>query len=102
LNDLGLPGGIAGHVGDGNYHILLMINMDNEEEVEKAKTLNERIVKYALARGGTCTGEHGVGIGKQKYQQEEHGEALHAMEKINKKVDHIAILNPNIFVKHVK
>lgn len=102
LNDLGLPGGIAGHVGDGNYHILLMINMDNEEEVEKAKTLNERIVKYALARGGTCTGEHGVGIGKQKYQQEEHGEALHAMEKIKEALDPKALLNPNKIVKQVQ
>ncbi|WP_100010452.1 FAD-binding oxidoreductase [Lentibacillus sediminis] len=99
LNNLGLPGGITGHVGDGNYHILLMINMDDQNEVEKAKELNEQIVKYALARGGTCTGEHGVGFGKQKYQLEEHGEAFHVMEKIKAALDPKALLNPNKIVK---
>src|SRR5690606_7211890 len=76
LMALELPGGIVGHVGDGNFHALIMMDMDNPEEVAKAQEFNERIVLYALERGGTCTGEHGVGIGKKKYQQQDHGAAL--------------------------
>ncbi|AXF56709.1 FAD-binding oxidoreductase [Salicibibacter kimchii] len=87
-------GGIAGHVGDGNYHITLMFDRGNEEEIQAAAALNEEIVKYALAVGGTCTGEHGVGIGKQKYQAEEHGESLFLMEKIKQALDPESRLNP--------
>uniref|UniRef100_UPI00301A93AF FAD-binding oxidoreductase n=1 Tax=Oceanobacillus massiliensis TaxID=1465765 RepID=UPI00301A93AF len=87
LDKLGLPGGITGHVGDGNYHIILMIDMNDLEEVQKAKDLNEQIVEYSLARGGTCTGEHGVGIGKRKYQEKEHGDALKIMQKIKQVLD---------------
>jgi D-lactate dehydrogenase (cytochrome) len=90
----GLTGGIVGHVGDGNYHILLMVDVDNPADIEKANQVNERIVTYALARGGTCTGEHGVGVGKQKYQKQEHGEALAVMQKIKKALDPDDILNP--------
>jgi len=95
INRYGLPGGITGHVGDGNYHIILMIDMKDSEEVQKAKELNEEIVEYALNRGGTCTGEHGVGIGKQKYQLKEHGTALQVMETIKQALDPKNILNPN-------
>ncbi|WP_010649741.1 FAD-binding oxidoreductase [Oceanobacillus massiliensis] len=95
LDKLGLPGGITGHVGDGNYHIILMIDMNDLEEVQKAKDLNEQIVEYSLARGGTCTGEHGVGIGKRKYQEKEHGDALKIMQKIKQVLDPNSILNPN-------
>ncbi|UOR10401.1 FAD-binding oxidoreductase [Halobacillus amylolyticus] len=94
VNELELNGGILGHVGDGNYHILLMLDMDNPEEVKKAEELNEKIVEYALQRGGTCTGEHGVGVGKMKYQQKEHGQALQVMEKIKLALDQKEILNP--------
>lgn len=90
----GLTGGIVGHVGDGNYHILLMVDVDNLEDIDKATKVNERIVAYALARGGTCTGEHGVGVGKQKYQKQEHGEALAVMQKIKQALDPDHILNP--------
>lgn len=99
LRTLNLQGGIVGHVGDGNYHIFLMIDLDNVEEVQKAEQLNEQIVEYALDRGGTCTGEHGVGIGKQKYQEREHGEALHVMEKIKWALDPSGLFNPNKIVK---
>ncbi|MFC3039964.1 FAD-binding oxidoreductase [Virgibacillus xinjiangensis] len=95
LENLGLPGGITGHVGDGNYHVLLMIDMDRKEEVEKAQELNSRIVEYALSRGGTCTGEHGVGIGKRKYQLKEHGDALKVMDKIKQALDPKGLLNPS-------
>ena len=99
VESLGLTGGIVGHVGDGNFHVLLMMDMNDAEELAKADELNERIVLYALERGGTCTGEHGVGIGKQKYQEQEHGTALLVMEKIKRALDPDNLLNPNKNVK---
>ncbi|MBB5181183.1 D-lactate dehydrogenase (cytochrome) [Planomicrobium koreense] len=99
LNTLGLTGGIVGHVGDGNFHTLLMMDMNDAVEVAKAQEFNERIVLYALERGGTCTGEHGVGIGKQKYQLQEHGAALQVMEKIKQALDPDNLLNPYKNVK---
>ncbi|EGL81749.1 FAD linked oxidase domain protein [Caldalkalibacillus thermarum TA2.A1] len=96
----GLSGGILGHVGDGNYHVLLMIDTQNPEEMSKAEQVNERIVQYALARGGTCTGEHGVGIGKKKYQLQEHGPALKVMAAIKQALDPNHILNPNKILDH--
>ncbi len=99
LRTLGLTGGLTGHVGDGNFHALLMLDLNNQEEIKKAEQFNELIVMYALERGGTCTGEHGVGIGKQKYQEKEHGKALLVMEKIKAVLDPNCILNPNKIVK---
>ena len=99
VDTLGLPGGIVGHVGDGNYHTLLMIDMSNPEEVAKAEKFNEQIVLYALERGGTCTGEHGVGAGLLKYEQEEHGQALQVMEKIKRALDPDNLFNPNKILK---
>lgn len=99
LNLLTLTGGIVGHVGDGNFHVLLMIDMNDVCEIQKADEFNELIVMYALERGGTCTGEHGVGIGKQKYQEKEHGRALLVMEKIKQLLDPDGLLNPNKIVK---
>lgn len=90
----GLVGGIIGHVGDGNFHSFLMIDVDNPDDIARAKEVNERIVGYALKCGGTCTGEHGVGIGKQKYQREEHGEALPVMQQIKASLDPSNIFNP--------
>lgn len=94
LDKLGLTGGIAGHVGDGNFHSILMIDIKNEAEVNKAKQFNESVVLYALKRGGTCTGEHGVGVGKKPYQRLEHGAALDVMAQIKKALDPNNILNP--------
>ncbi|MDI2586185.1 FAD-binding protein [Psychrobacillus sp. NEAU-3TGS] len=99
LDAIGLVGGVLGHVGDGNFHALLMIDMNNPEEIAKAEAFNEKIVHYALERDGTCTGEHGVGVGKQKYQATEHGAALLVMEKIKVALDPNNILNPNKIVK---
>lgn len=98
-NALGIPGGIVGHVGDGNFHVLLMIDMNNLDEINNADKFNEMIVTYALERGGTCTGEHGVGVGKQKYQEKEHGKALLVMEKIKQALDPYFLLNPNKFLR---
>lgn len=94
LNTVGLAGGIVGHVGDGNFHALLMLNPDDAEEQAKADRFNEHIVQYALLRGGTCTGEHGVGIGKMKYQATEHGTSLAVMKSIKIALDPLNIMNP--------
>lgn len=94
LNEMGLNGGIVGHVGDGNFHVLFMIDVNDTDEVAVAKKLNAHIVEYAIKRGGTCTGEHGVGVGKMKYQRLEHGKALDAMVLIKKAFDPKGILNP--------
>lgn len=94
VDKLGIPGGIVGHVGDGNFHSILMVDLDNEEEIRKAKEFNKNIVLYALERGGTCTGEHGVGIGKKPYQEQEHGASLEIMKQIKKTLDPNNILNP--------
>lgn len=85
LDKLGIPGGILGHVGDGNFHSLIMIDMKDENEVNKAMEFNQNVVLYALERGGTCTGEHGVGVGKKAYQRKEHGAALDVMARIKKR-----------------
>jgi D-lactate dehydrogenase (cytochrome) len=99
INQFGFEGGIVGHVGDGNFHVVFMIDLDNEKEVQTAKELNAHIVDYALTRGGTCTGEHGVGVGKRIYQQKEHGNALGTMRLIKKSLDPKGILNPGkIFI----
>lgn len=90
----GLDGAILGHVGDGNYHVILMIDLNDKEEVASADKLNAYLVEYALERGGTCTGEHGVGIGKMKYQRREHGAALDVMQSFKQVLDPNGILNP--------
>lgn len=95
MDELGIDGALLGHVGDGNYHALLMIDKNNPSEVEVAEKFNKHIVEYALARGGTCTGEHGVGVGKKRYQRQEHGEAYNVMALIKKSLDPKCILNPD-------
>jgi D-lactate dehydrogenase (cytochrome) len=86
---------IVGHVGDGNFHLTLLIDTANDEEVRIAKDFNERLVERALAMDGTCTGEHGVGQGKAKYLPTEHGApALEAMRAIKRALDPLDIMNP--------
>lgn len=94
LEAVGLAGGLVGHVGDGNFHALLMLDPTNAEEQAKADQFNEHIVQYALLRGGSCTGEHGVGIGKMKYQATEHGASLLVMKSIKAALDPHNIMNP--------
>lgn len=94
LNLYGLDGAIIGHVGDGNFHTMVMYDRQNAEEIQKTNKLNDEIVEYALRVGGTCTGEHGVGVGKMKFQKQEHGEALNVMISMKKLLDPQGILNP--------
>ena len=89
-----LQGAILGHIGDGNYHAVFSIDLSLPEEAAKADKINELIVRFALEHGGTCTGEHGVGLGKRKYLTEEHGEAVLWMKKIKEVFDPNHILNP--------
>ena len=86
---------IAGHVGDGNFHLSLLIDIDDPDEVTRAEKLMERLVARALAMDGTCTGEHGVGQGKLKYLAAEHGiAALDVMRAIKGALDPQGIMNP--------
>jgi D-lactate dehydrogenase (cytochrome) len=90
----GLAGGVLGHIGDGNFHALLMIDPDRREDLQQAEAVNAAIVRHALDRGGTCTGEHGVGVGKAKYLRQEHGEAVDVMVQLKRAIDPHGILNP--------
>jgi len=86
---------IVGHVGDGNFHLSLLLDMDDESELKKAKLFLERLAERALRMEGTCTGEHGVGQGKMKYLLSEHGApALDAMRAIKRALDPQDIMNP--------
>jgi D-lactate dehydrogenase (cytochrome) len=90
---------ILGHVGDGNFHLTLLVDMADAGEVSRAKALHERLVARALAMDGTCTGEHGVGQGKMAYLAAEHGEAaLDAMRAIKRALDPHDIMNPGKIV----
>jgi D-lactate dehydrogenase (cytochrome) len=86
---------MVGHVGDGNFHMLLLVDTKDADEIKRAEALLERLVDRALAMDGTCTGEHGVGQGKMKYLAAEHGEpALAAMRAIKRALDPLDIFNP--------
>ena len=91
----GLIAPIAGHVGDGNFHTQPVVDLNDADEVERAQAFIDRLVKRALAMGGTCTGEHGVGQKKIKYLELEHGaEALAVMRTLKRALDPRNILNP--------
>jgi D-lactate dehydrogenase (cytochrome) len=94
IESRGLDGAILGHVGDGNYHAVFPVDPEDEEDLERARRVNSEIVAYALARGGTCTGEHGIGFGKAGYLREEHGDSLPFMRKIKELADPNGIMNP--------
>jgi D-lactate dehydrogenase (cytochrome) len=95
----GLVAPILGHVGDGNFHLTLLVDMADAAEVKAAKALCERLVERALAMDGTCTGEHGVGQGKMKYLAGELGHpALVAMAAIKQALDPQHIMNPGKIV----
>jgi D-lactate dehydrogenase (cytochrome) len=86
---------ILGHVGDGNFHLSLLVDLDDADEVKRAGVLMDRLAKLALSMDGTCTGEHGVGQGKMKYLMAEHGApAIAAMAAIKRALDPHNIMNP--------
>ena len=95
---IGLLAPIVGHVGDGNFHVSVLLDMDDPAEVKAAKDFNARLVARALAMEGTCTGEHGVGQGKMKYLAAEHGPALDVMRTIKHALDPQDLMNPGKIV----
>ena len=91
---LSFPTTIVGHVGEGNFHVLCILDPDSSRELEEAAKFSGRLVALAHSVGGTCTGEHGVGIGKRPYMQAEHGEALRVMRAVKTALDPDNRLNP--------
>jgi D-lactate dehydrogenase (cytochrome) len=101
LTETGLFAPIVGHVGDGNFHLSLMVDPANDDELKRTYAFLERLTERALAMDGTCTGEHGVGQGKMKYLPSEHGEAaLGAMAAIKRALDPLDIMNPGKIFKY--
>ena len=95
----GLIAPIAGHVGDGNFHAGIAVKMDDPAEIENARHFLDRLARRALAMEGTCTGEHGVGQGKKKFMEAEHGAgAVELMRVLKRAVDPAAIMNPGKIV----
>ena len=90
----GVTAAVLGHIGDGNYHTIFMVDPDDAGEVARAEGINAEIVAHALAQGGTCTGEHGIGLGKLGYLREERGNAVEIMRAIKRTLDPNGILNP--------
>lgn len=95
LDKASFPYTIVGHVGDGNFHVLMLLDPDSTEEWEESQELNRRLVLRAIEMDGTCTGEHGVGLHKMEFMQAEHGqEALDLMHSLKQAFDPHNILNP--------
>lgn len=96
IEQQGMTGPVVGHVGDGNFHVLLLLDKNNPEDIEKTKGILSRLAKRAIAMDGTCTGEHGVGQGKRAYMEIEHGaEAIAVMKAIKTAIDPNNIMNPD-------
>ncbi len=95
LDQARFPYTIVGHVGDGNFHVLMLLDPDNPDEWAESEALNRRLVERAIAMEGTCTGEHGVGLHKQGFMRAEHGpDALHVMAAVKAALDPHNVLNP--------
>ncbi|MDQ7070799.1 MAG: FAD-linked oxidase C-terminal domain-containing protein [Rhodobacterales bacterium] len=98
LADAGVAGPILGHVGDGNFHSILLFDPDNAQELETVKDLSNRMVERALEMGGTVSGEHGIGLGKLGYMEREHGGAWAVMGALKTALDPQNIMNPGKLV----
>lgn len=92
--EFGLKTCISSHAGDGNLHLNIVGNMQDKEFLERLNQAYDLIISYSISKGGTATGEHGVGIGKRKFMKEEHGFGLEVMRDIKKNFDPKGILNP--------
>jgi D-lactate dehydrogenase (cytochrome) len=91
----GLTASIVGHVGDGNFHAIVLVDPQDRDDVQRAEDFHDRLVRRALANDGTCTGEHGVGYGKARFLVEEHGQAaVEMMRAIKRALDPYGIFNP--------
>lgn len=95
IKNAGLIAPLLGHVGDGNFHVFFVLDRDNPEEWERARSVNDRMIEHALSVGGTCTGEHGIGVGKREALIREHGEAAVAvMRQVKQALDPAGLMNP--------
>lgn len=95
IAQVGIPIALFGHVGDGNFHLVVLVDRDNEQDMTEAAWISQRVVERAIAMEGTCTGEHGIGLGKRKYLALEHGEtAVDVMRAIKMALDPQNLLNP--------
>jgi D-lactate dehydrogenase (cytochrome) len=95
-----LPAPIVGHVGDGNFHVIILVDPNRPEQIDEAEAINRRIVERAIAMDGTCTGEHGIGLHKREFLLQEQGEAaLRMMKRVKQAFDPKGLLNPGkIFI----
>jgi D-lactate dehydrogenase (cytochrome) len=85
---------LVGHAGDGNFHLVYVLDPSSQTEIDAARKLNDRLVERALAMGGTCSGEHGIGYGKMKFMEAEHGHGLTVMRTIKQALDPDNRMNP--------
>jgi D-lactate dehydrogenase (cytochrome) len=95
VQGLPFPAPLVGHVADGNFHLLLLIDPDDAEERRAAQAVYDRLVERALRAGGTCTGEHGVGLGKRRGLADEAGPAIEVMRTLKRALDPAGLLNPD-------
>ncbi|WP_274424583.1 FAD-binding oxidoreductase [Chelativorans sp. YIM 93263] len=94
IEESGLVAPIVGHVGDGNFHVTVLMDMEDPEEIARAEAFVSGLNKRALSMEGTCTGEHGIGQGKMRYLREEHGDGVDLMRSIKQALDPFNIMNP--------
>ena len=99
IDESGMIAPILGHVGDGNFHVQFMVDHDDQSQLDMAEEINERMVHRAIAMGGTCTGEHGVGMGKMDFLIAEHGEAISVMRTLKLAIDPDNIMNPGKIIR---
>jgi D-lactate dehydrogenase (cytochrome) len=99
ISKSGISGPILGHVGDGNFHAILLVDPEDPQEMKAAKTVANNMANLAISLGGTCTGEHGVGMGKLDFMQFQLGDAWNVMGNIKEALDPLNIMNPGKLVK---
>jgi D-lactate dehydrogenase (cytochrome) len=94
IEEAGFRSPVLGHIGDGNFHMICLIDLDQPEDLARAKAASDRVTSIAVSMGGTCTGEHGIGIGKVGFLEREHGEGVELMRSIKMALDPKGIMNP--------
>jgi len=94
-----MPIALFGHVGDGNFHLVILVDPASQADLDEADAINTRCVKRALAMGGTSTGEHGIGFGKLDFLDAEHGDAVSVMRAIKHTLDPDNLFNPGKVIR---
>jgi D-lactate dehydrogenase (cytochrome) len=99
LESCSLPAPMLGHVGDGNFHLIFVLDTSNDAEIKEAEEYNERMIMRALAMDGTCTGEHGIGLGKKDFLVAELGPAVDVMRQLKLALDPTNFMNPGKMIE---